>query len=124
MTLDLKDASNDYAPQQYKGSGIVSESLLSSVPIIDSLFTEGKLSTTFGSAPPSRVNHQILATDYNNYAFVWDCTNVNATHYNEKMWYFDRKPIPSERPEKVDELLKEFDPQYIRKTYQDYKCGW
>lgn len=112
MTLDLKDSSNNYTPQQYQGNGVSSGR------------SSGKLSTTFGSGPPSRVNHQILATDYHNFAFVWDCVNLNQTHYNEKMWYFDRKPTPSERPKEVDELVKNFDRQYIRKTYNGEKCEW
>lgn len=111
MTLDLKDPINDYASQQYQGHGILSE--------------PGMLSTTFGTGLPTRVNHQVLATDYENYAFVWDCLNVNRTHYNEKMWYFDRKPNPSKRPMKVKQLINNhFDEQYIRKTYQGAECGW
>lgn len=83
----------------------------------------GKLSTAFNPGHPTRANHQILAVDYLNYAFVWDCANVNATHYNEKMWYFDRNPIPSKRPKEVDNLIKYFDKEYIRKTIQD-QCDW
>lgn len=123
MTLDLKQSNNNFASQQYQGHGIVSEPGV--IPLIGLLFTPGNLSTTFDTGPPTRVNHEILSTDYKNYAFVWDCLNVNATHYNEKMWYFDRKPNPSERPVIVEELINEhFDEQYIRKTFQGEACGW
>lgn len=111
MTLDLKNSIDNFAPEEYKGTGIVSK--------------PGMLSTTFDVGPPTRVNHQILATDYWKYAFVWDCENVNATHYNERMWYYDRKPNPHGRPKKVQTLIeKYFDEQYIRKTYQGERCGW
>ncbi len=125
MALDLADPTNGFIPAQYLGNGNVAEqSLLSTLPLAGPVFSEGKLRTTFGSGQPSRVNHQILATDYENYAFVWDCANVNQTHYNERMWYFDRNPTPSKRPEKVNELIKHFDQQYIRKTYHGVECGW
>lgn len=110
MTLDLKDSSKNFTSQQYKGHGVSSG--------------VGLWSTTFGSGAPSRVNHHVLATDYANFAFVWDCFNVNQTHYNERMWYFARDPTPCHRPAKVDELLKHFDPQYIRVTYHGAECGW
>lgn len=125
MTLDLKNGSNNYTSDQYQGTGKVSyPSLLSFLPIVGSLLTPGELSIAFDPNTPGRPNHQILATDYKSYAFVWDCQNVNATHYNEKMWWFAREPIPSERPKKVAELEKHFDPNFIRKTIQDDRCGW
>lgn len=106
----MQEANKNFAKQQYLGHGIVTD--------------PGKLSTSFGTASPTRVNHQILATDFKNYAFVWDCYNVNRTLYNEKMWYFDRKPNPAYRPEKVDGLIrKHFDERYIRKTYHGHKCN-
>lgn len=121
MTLDLQDASNDYAPQQYQGHGIVSQSILGRIQ-------PGKLSTTFDDGPPTRIDYQILATDYKNYAFVWDCLNVNATHYNEKMWYYDRQRNAASRlntrPSKVQQLVhKYFDNKtYKRATYQGQLC--
>lgn len=118
MTLDLKDGSDDYSPQQYLGSGFVDGGLL-----IDTLFTVGKLRTAFNPGQPTRANNHILATDYLNYAFVWDCSNLNATHYNEKMWYFDRNPLPSKRPKEVDNLMQYFNTDYIRKTIQN-QCDW
>ncbi|KAJ6634599.1 Apolipoprotein D [Pseudolycoriella hygida] len=108
MTLDLQEANHDFAHQQYKGHGVLSN--------------PGELSTTFGSGIPSRVNHYVLATDYEHYAFVWDCFNVNSTHYNERMWYFDREANPSQRPSEVENLLTYFDPQYIRTTYHGKEC--
>lgn len=120
MTLDLKDPTALFAPQQYQGHGKVSEKGLPGL----GLLVPGKLSTTFGAGEPTRINHQILATDYSSYAFVWDCLNVNGTHYNERMWYFDRKPNPRRRPAKVQELIdKYFDKQYIRQTYQGPECS-
>lgn len=109
----------NYAPQQYQGTGIVS--LPGLFP--RRLLTPGKLSTTFDTGPPTRINHQILATDYKSYAFVWDCVNVNGTHYNEKMWYFDRQPNPIRRPLQVEKLINQyFDERYIRKTYHGPNC--
>lgn len=119
MTLDLKQSNMNFASQQFQGHGIVSQPGL----LPRGLFTSGRLSTTFGAEPPARVNHQILATDYKNYAFVWDCVNVNGTHYNERMWYFDRQPNPTRRPVKVEKLISQyFDERYIRKTYQGPNC--
>lgn len=119
MTLDLKQSNNNFASQQYQGNGIVSQPGL----FPRRLLTAGKLSTTFSTGPPTRINHQILATDYKTYAFVWDCENVNGTHYNEKMWYFDRQPNPSRRPVQVEKLInKYFDERYIRKTYHGPNC--
>lgn len=122
MTLDLKQSNNNFASQQYQGHGIVSQPGF--LPRIG-LFTPGKLSTTFDVGPPARVNHQILATDYKNYAFVWDCLNVNGTLYNERMQYFDRQPNPRSRPIRVQQLIGEyFDEKYIRKTYQGPNCSY
>lgn len=121
MTLDLKQSNMNFASQQFQGHGIVSQPGV----LPRGLFTSGRLSTTFGAGPPTRVNHQILATDYKNYAFVWDCDNVNGTHYNERMWYFDRQPNPSRRPVKVEKLISQyFDERYIRKTYHGPNCEY
>lgn len=109
MTLDLKESNNNFAAQQYRGHGVVAK--------------PGGLSTTFGTSSPTRVNHQILATDYESYAFVWDCYNVNGTHFNERMWYFDREANPSGRPSAVEKLIDgHFDEQYVRKTYHGVEC--
>lgn len=107
--LDLQDSRNYTAQQSYYGVGKV--------------FGDGKLGTGSGPEPPSRPNFNVLAIEYSQYAFVWDCYNVNGTHYNERMWYFDRQPNPRCRPEEVEYLIRKyFDEQYIRKTYQGPKC--
>lgn len=40
----------------------------------------GMLSLSFGGAPPTTSNYWILNTDYTNFAVVWFCQNLNATH--------------------------------------------
>lgn len=76
----------------------------------------------FGT-PPTGPTQYILAVDYKRYAFVYDCQNVNSTHYNEKMWYYDRQANPERRPPKVDKLIRKyFNPIYIRKTYHGDQC--
>ncbi|XP_063710023.1 apolipoprotein D-like [Culicoides brevitarsis] len=111
--LESKHANDSFRYESFKGHGVEAfpdEKL-------------GQLNTTYGKGPPKRVNYEILATDYDNFSFVWDCHNVNNTFYNEKFWYFSRDFRQSERPKVVDDLLKEFfDPQFIRKTYHGPKC--
>lgn len=86
-------------------------------------FHGGKLGT--GSDYPTIPNYYVLATDYDSYSFVWDCFNVNATHYNEKMWYFDREPNPASVPAKVESLIsKHFDEQYVRMTLHGSECRY
>lgn len=96
---------------------------------VGEVVADGKLAFTSVTVPqvaPTRVNHQILATDYYSYAFVWDCYNVNSTHYNERMWNFNRHPNPDpRRPPAVAKLInKYFDEQYIRLTYHGEKCSY
>lgn len=107
--LFLQDSRNYNAVQTYNGVGEV--------------FYPGGIG--IDSVEPTRANHQVLATDYTHYAFVWDCFNVNGTHYNERMWYFDRQPNPPCRPAEVENLIcRYFDERYIRKTYHGLKCKY
>ncbi|KAJ6635197.1 Apolipoprotein D [Pseudolycoriella hygida] len=108
--LKLQSPTDNYEEQQkYYGVG--------------KQFDGGKLGT--GTIYPTAPNYFVLATDYCNYSFVWDCFNVNATHYNERMWYFDRQPNPSSIPRKVQSLIsKHFDKRYVRKTYHGDKCRY
>lgn len=118
MTLELKKSNDSWKDEVYEGHGSLSR--IPSPPYSHKLV--GQLNTTFSTGPAERINHEILATDYCSYAFVWDCQNVNATHYNEKMWYFSRNPNPTERPKTVNYLItKYFDQQFIRKTYHGPK---
>lgn len=110
ILLELRHANKNFTYDSFEGHGLVS--------FPNDLDLPGQLNTTFGKGRPKRVDYQILATDYVTFSFVWDCKNVNVTHYNEKFWYLARDWNLSERPKVVDELLKSyFDKKYIRKTY-------
>lgn len=108
--LEVRHMNDSFKYESFKGHGVVS--------FPNDLQLPGQLNTTYGTGPPKRVNYEILATDYENFSFVWDCHNVNTTFYNEKFWYLARDWRQSERPAVVESLLKRFfDEKFVRKTY-------
>lgn len=114
ILLEERHGNDCFRYESFKGHGLIS--------FPNDLDLPGQLNTTFGKGTPKRLNYEILATDYDTFSFVWDCHNVNGTHYNEKFWYFARDWQLSERPKVVDDLLKKsFDERYIRKTYHGPK---
>lgn len=51
------------------------------------------------------VNYWILDTDYDNYSFVVDCANINATHSSESYWLYGRTtPLPKVARKRADKL--------------------
>lgn len=111
ILLESRHANESFKYESFKGHGLLS--------FPNNLDLPAQFNTTYGKGVPKRVNYQILATDYTKFSFVWDCHNVNGTHYNEKFWYLARDAHLSDRPKVVDDLLnKYFDQQFVRETYQ------
>uniref|UniRef100_A0A336MYN8 Apolipoprotein D n=1 Tax=Culicoides sonorensis TaxID=179676 RepID=A0A336MYN8_CULSO len=115
ILLESRHANDNFRYESFKGHGLVSYPNDISLP--------GQLNTTYGTGVPKRVDYEILVTDYTTFSFVWDCRNVNGTHYNERFWYLARDAHQSERIPQVDYLLeKYFDQRYIRTTYHGPEC--
>lgn len=75
--LKTKNAKQGFHQNQFSGKAILSYPQAHPIP--------GQLNITFSPSGATKVNHHVLATDYQSFAFVWDCFTVNATHFNGKL---------------------------------------
>lgn len=97
------------------GSAVVSYPEVDPVP--------GQLNVTFGGAP-SRVNYQILDTDYTSYVVVFNCVQLSPLAKLEYLWVMSRtEQFYPNNPEPVDALLdKFFDRERVHVTKQGAAC--
>ena len=64
----------------------------------------GGLFVSFNGKKPdadTEPNYNVLATDYENYTIVYDCTDFGSRLKSEVLWILTRDPVPS------DEVLNE-----------------
>lgn len=113
IRLEQKLSNQNWTYESFNGHGVVSDRCRGTFCNI-----RGLLNTTFEATPPPRTNYYILATDYRQYAFVWDCENVSDVLYDEKIFYLARYPYVNGRPRRVTELINRyFNELFITKTY-------
>lgn len=70
---------------------------------------------------PNSNNYNVLATDYDNYAVVWSCSEIILNRHAEFLWVLTRDPfVESDQiQDKIDDVLDAyFERDSIRVTYQ------
>ncbi|XP_055547826.1 apolipoprotein D-like [Wyeomyia smithii] len=86
----------------------------------------GMLNVTFRGMPADRLNYWVLDTDYERFAFVWNCQQVSDNIKAESFWLLSRTmALPESVMERVEELTDLYlDRSQIRPTQQDLEfCG-
>lgn len=79
---------------------------------------EAKLMVSFYNAP-YRINYQVLDTDYDTFALVWNCDQVTANTKLESMWVLSRSESMINRPQRLEALINQYlDRSKIRTTRQ------
>lgn len=85
---------------------------------------EGLMTVRWDHRADEPINYHVLATDYDNYSIVWDCTDLEGGRSNEDAWVLSKaQELNEEVVAEVQAVLAQYlEEGQMRDTYQGAAC--